>query len=99
MNKKDNSISSSNRREFLKNASLVSLGAGLINTDDFAFNKNHSGEIRSQPILKPNIKITDIKCAIMGNSPVIRVTTDAGIDGYGQAETAKPYLKPFVLIL
>ena len=33
----------------------------------------------------------------MGNSPVVRITTDQGIEGYGQAETAKPYLKPFVL--
>jgi len=33
----------------------------------------------------------------MGNSPVIRITTDQGIEGYGQAETAKKYLKPFVL--
>lgn len=41
------------------------------------------------------IKITDLRCAIMGNSPVIRITTDAGISGYGQAETAKPYLKHF----
>lgn len=46
---------------------------------------------------KPALKITDLKCAIMGNSPVVRIKTDQGIDGYGQAETSKPYLKPFVL--
>ena len=46
---------------------------------------------------KSAIKITDLRCAIIGNSPVVRITTDAGITGYGQAETAKPYLKPFVL--
>lgn len=46
---------------------------------------------------KPVIKITDLKCAIIGGSPVVRITTDAGITGYGQAETSKPYLKPFVL--
>jgi L-alanine-DL-glutamate epimerase-like enolase superfamily enzyme len=43
------------------------------------------------------IKITDLKCAIMGGSPVIRIVTDQGISGYGQAETRKPYLKPMVL--
>ncbi|MBK8504307.1 MAG: mandelate racemase/muconate lactonizing enzyme family protein [Saprospiraceae bacterium] len=43
------------------------------------------------------MKITDVKCAIMGGSPVVRITTDAGIDGYGQAESYKPYLKPYVL--
>lgn len=43
------------------------------------------------------MKITDLKCAIIGGSPIIRITTDAGIDGYGQAEFYKPYLKPHVL--
>lgn len=43
------------------------------------------------------MKITDLKCAIIGNSPVVRVVTDEGIVGYGQAETPKPYLKPHVL--
>ncbi|NND05347.1 MAG: mandelate racemase/muconate lactonizing enzyme family protein [Saprospiraceae bacterium] len=43
------------------------------------------------------MKITDLKCAILGGSPVVRIVTDAGIDGYGQAESYKPYLKPYVL--
>jgi hypothetical protein len=43
------------------------------------------------------IKITDLKCAIIGLNPVVRVVTDPGISGYGQAESAKPYLKPMVL--
>src|SRR5215471_10287008 len=43
------------------------------------------------------IKITDLKCAIIGRNPVVRVVTDQGISGYGQAESAKPYLKPMVL--
>ena len=43
------------------------------------------------------MQITDLKCAILGGSPVVRVTTDAGIEGYGQAEQYKPYLKPHVL--
>ena len=43
------------------------------------------------------MKITDLKCAIIGDSPVVRVTTDEGIDGLGQAEWAKPHLKPHVL--
>jgi len=43
------------------------------------------------------LKITDLKCAIIGNYPVVRITTDAGIDGFGQAESYKPYLKPMVL--
>jgi L-alanine-DL-glutamate epimerase-like enolase superfamily enzyme len=43
------------------------------------------------------IKITDVKCAIIGKNPVVRIMTDQGISGYGQAESAKPYLKPMVL--
>lgn len=29
------------------------------------------------------ITITDLKCAIIGDSPVVRLVTDAGISGYG----------------
>lgn len=43
------------------------------------------------------MKITDLKCAVIGNNPVVRITTDEGIDGIGQAEASKPYLKPHVL--
>ncbi len=43
------------------------------------------------------IKITDLKCAIIGRSPVVRIVTNQGISGYGEAESAKPYLKPMVL--
>ncbi|HXJ41711.1 MAG TPA: mandelate racemase/muconate lactonizing enzyme family protein, partial [Bryobacteraceae bacterium] len=32
-----------------------------------------------------------------GKNPVIRIVTDQGISGYGQAESTKPYLKPMVL--
>lgn len=43
------------------------------------------------------MKIIDLKCAVIGENPVVRIVTDAGIDGYGQAENTKPYLKPMVL--
>jgi L-alanine-DL-glutamate epimerase-like enolase superfamily enzyme len=43
------------------------------------------------------MKITDLKCAIIGQNPVVRIVTDEGIDGYGEVESFKPYLKPFVL--
>lgn len=43
------------------------------------------------------IKITDLRCAIIGRNPTVRITTDQGISGYGQAESTKPYLKPMVL--
>jgi len=46
---------------------------------------------------KGALTITDLKCAIIGGSPVVRITTNEGISGYGQAETSKNYLKPFVL--
>ena len=43
------------------------------------------------------MKITDLKCAIIGQNPVIRIITDDGIDGLGAAEGSKPYLKPMVM--
>lgn len=43
------------------------------------------------------MKITDLRCAVIGDNPIVRITTDEGIDGYGQAENSKPYLKPHVL--
>ena len=43
------------------------------------------------------MKITDLKCTILGQYPVVRITTDEGISGLGQAESFKPYLKPHVL--
>ena len=46
---------------------------------------------------KASIKITDLKCAVIGRNPTVRIVTNQGISGYGQAETAKPYLKPMVL--
>ena len=45
------------------------------------------------------MKITDVKCAVIGDSPVVRIVTDEGIDGYGQVEKYKPYLKWHVLHL
>ncbi len=44
-----------------------------------------------------SIKITDLRCAIIGRNPVVRIVTDQGISGYGEAESAKSYLKPMVL--
>lgn len=43
------------------------------------------------------MKITDMKCAVIGGSPIVRITTDDGISGYGQIESYKPYLKAHVL--
>ena len=43
------------------------------------------------------MKITDLKCAVIGRNPVVRIVTDDDISGYGEAEQYKPYLKPHVL--
>ena len=43
------------------------------------------------------MKIIDMKCAVIGRNPVVRIVTDQGISGYGTAESYKPYLKPFIL--
>ena len=43
------------------------------------------------------MKITDLKCAVIGNNPVVRIVTDDGIDGFGEVESFKDYLKPHVI--
>ncbi len=45
------------------------------------------------------LRITDIKCAVIANSPVVRIVTDQGVDGWSQIETPKPYLQPIVMHL
>ena len=45
------------------------------------------------------MKITDLKCAVIASSPVIRITTDDGITGWSQIETPKPYVQQQVLQL
>ena len=60
-----------------------------------------AGSLAAQQRVSPaghgKIKITDLRCAVIGQNPVIRIVTDQGISGYGQAETSKSYLKPMVL--
>src|ERR1700674_4475017 len=43
------------------------------------------------------MKITDVRCAVIGSNPIVRIVTDEGICGYGEVESSKPYLKPVVL--
>jgi L-alanine-DL-glutamate epimerase-like enolase superfamily enzyme len=43
------------------------------------------------------MKITDLKCAVIGGTPIVRITTDEGISGLGPVESYKPYIKPHVL--
>ncbi len=43
------------------------------------------------------MKITDLKVTILGQNPVVRITTDAGISGLGEVESSKSYLKPHIL--
>jgi len=43
------------------------------------------------------MKITDLKCAVLGQNPVVRITTDEGISGLAEVESSKSYLKPHVL--
>ncbi len=43
------------------------------------------------------MKIKDLKCALIGKHPIVRITTDEGLHGLGAVEYTKPYLKPSVL--
>jgi L-alanine-DL-glutamate epimerase-like enolase superfamily enzyme len=42
------------------------------------------------------MKITDLKCAVLGRNPVVRVATDEGLCGYGSIEASKTHHKPVV---
>jgi len=42
------------------------------------------------------MKIIDLKCAIIGRNPVVRIATDEGLSGYGEVEHFKPYIKPCI---
>jgi len=86
----------SNRRDFIKTASAGGLGAGLLGSDSFGLYDDNSQQRAARPPQNAKIRITDIKVAVMANYPIVRITTDAGIDGYGQAEM-KSYLKPHIL--
>ncbi|ARM15259.1 MULTISPECIES: mandelate racemase/muconate lactonizing enzyme family protein [Rhizobium] len=43
------------------------------------------------------MKITDLRCAVIGKHPIIRIVTDEGLYGLGEVEFTKAYLKPWVL--
>lgn len=45
------------------------------------------------------MKITDLKCAVIGECPIVRIVTDEGIDGYAQMEWFKSTYAPMVLML
>src|SRR4051812_7164602 len=76
-------MTNSTRRGFIASLSAASAGASLF-----------AQEARTG---KPRVKITDLRCAIIGRNPVIRIVTDQGVSGYGEAESTKAYLKPMVL--
>ena len=82
-------MTSSTRRGFL--ASLSGAAAS------FAAQHGGTSAATDKRNAHSSIKITDLRCAIIGRNPVVRIVTDQGISGYGQAESAKPYLKPMVL--
>ena len=45
------------------------------------------------------MKITDLKCAVIGDHPIVRIVTDDGISGYGEIEHYKPAWSPIVMML
>ena len=79
------------RRGFLGSLSGAAAATSL------AAQQNQTGSRPEGRAGRAPIKITDLRCAIIGRNPVVRIVTDQGISGYGQAETAKAYLKPMVL--
>lgn len=45
------------------------------------------------------MKIIDLKCAVIGEHPIVRIITDEGISGYGEIEHFKPTWTPMVMML
>src|SRR3569833_4714383 len=43
------------------------------------------------------MKISDLRCAVIGRHPFVRIVTDEGLYGLGEVEFTKTYLKPWVL--
>jgi len=80
-------MNNSTRRGFIASLSLAAAAATV----------KESLAASEKRLARPSIKITDLKCAIIGKHPVIRIVTDQGVSGYGQVESTKPYLKPMVL--
>src|SRR5579883_1957840 len=82
-----------NRRRMLQ-STAGALSGGLLSR--YGFGKG-AGYMQAEK--RPGsraIKITDVRCAVIGRNPVIRIVTDQGVSGYAQGESAKPYLKPLV---
>ena len=62
-----------------------------------AIHPNLLDRLLANPKADATLQIIDLKCAVIGENPVVRIVTDERLSGYGQAENAKPYLKPQVL--
>lgn len=43
------------------------------------------------------MRIVDLKCAVIGAHPIVRIVTDEGISGFGEVEASKTYLPPYIL--
>ena len=72
INEKKNEIQHSlSRRSFMKQSLTAS--AGVVASSNLM-----ADQTVQKTTAKSGIKITDLRCAIMGNSPVVRITTDAG---------------------
>jgi len=88
------------RRNAIKMLGLGST-AGLLgmfgNTPAQAANLDIPSHGQGISSAKGPLIITDVRCAIIGGSPVVRIMTNEGVSGYGQAENRKSYLKPYVL--
>lgn len=89
MNKKDSKLDV-NRRHFFKKSLSASAGVMAAGIPHLS----QASNTKSSPPAK--IWITDVRCAIIKDQPVVRITTNVGISGYGMAESYKPYLKPMV---
>ncbi|HRI80340.1 MAG TPA: hypothetical protein PLR06_12475, partial [Cyclobacteriaceae bacterium] len=88
--KNEDSNNSVSRRNFFKKSVAASAGLMAASVPQFA------SASEPEPAAPGKIWITDVRCAIIKDQPVVRIVTNAGISGYGMAESYKPYLRPMV---
>ena len=61
------------RRDFLFKSSLSGLGLGLISNRLFGYSPEKMNDLEINAPVTGSLTITDLKCAVIGGSPVIRL--------------------------
>jgi len=64
-----------------------------------AWHSHRVPRIRAGRNAGSSMKITDVRCAMLGDHPVVRLVTDSGLRGHGPIEHTKSFIRPKMLYL